>query len=474
MGASRMNDSDDDTQLPGTWREMASRAHLGASATLGGGTFVFSIATFIVTTTLPTVVREIGGLRWFAWSTTVYVVASLIAGAVTARLLAGTGPRVAYRIAMALFAAGALLCGTAHDMGWMLAGRAVQGLGGGMLSALSFSMVRALFPRRLWSRAMTVISIVWGLATMAGPAVGGLFAQAGAWRGAFFSLAGVIPLLWIVVERSLPRRPPAAAPPRRLALGNLLLLAASAMAVALGGSATYWQGSLLGLIVAAGGIAWFRAREAGGGRLLPHGALDPTRGLGGTYAAQSFLLIAVVTEIYIPYFLQTLHGLTPLHAGYMSALMAAGWSLGSLASSGTDGRRRELAMILGPVAQFLALIGLALLLPRNGGDRVLLGIGAALLALGAGIGLCWPQLGARVFQTAPEGEKELAAACITVVITLANAFGSALAGMVTNLAGITVPGGAAAAAGALYGGFAIAPVLALFAILRLHAEEKVE
>jgi hypothetical protein len=46
--------------------------------------------------------------------------------------------------------------------------------------------------------------------------------------------------------------------------------------------------------------------------------------------------------------------------------------------------------------------------------------------------------------------------------------------MVTNLAGITVPGGAAAAAGALYGGFAIAPVLALFAILRLHAEEKVE
>ena len=470
-----MNDGeDDDARRPGSWREMGARAHLGAAATLGGGTFVFSIATFIVTTTLPTVVREIGGLRWFAWSTTIYVVASLVAGALTAGLLAKSGPRIAYRIAMALFAAGALLCATAHNMGWLLAGRLVQGLGGGMLSALSFSMVRALFPRRLWSRAMAVISVVWGVATMAGPAVGGLFAEAGAWRGAFFSLAAAVPLLWVVVELSLPRRMPPGAPPRKLALGNLLLLAASAMAVALGGSATFWQGSLVGLIAAVGGIAWFRAREAGSVRLLPRGALDPTQGLGGTYAAQTFLLIAVVTEIYIPYFLQNLHGLSPLHAGYMSALMAGGWSLGSLASSGTDGMRRRLAMVLGPVAQFLALLGLALLLPRPGRAGTLLGIGAALLALGAGIGLCWPQLGARVFVTAPAGEKELAAACMTVVITLANAFGSALAGMVTNLAGVTVPGDTAQAAMALYGGFAIAPVLALAAILRVHAEEGVE
>ncbi len=470
-----MNDGDgDEARRPGTWREMTAPPHLGASATLAGGTFVFSIATFIVTTTLPTVVREIGGLRWFAWSTTIYVVASLIAGAVSARLLASFGPRTTYRIAMALFAAGALLCATAQNMGWLLAGRLVQGLGGGMLSALSFSMVRGLFPRRLWSRAMAVISIVWGIATMAGPAVGGLFAESGAWRDAFYSLAAAVPLLWVVVELSLPRQPPPGAAPRKLALGNLLLLAASAMAVALGGSAKAWQGSLVGLIVAAGGIAWFRAREAGGERLLPKGALDPTQGLGGTYAAQTFLLIAVVTEIYIPYFLQNLHGLTPLHAGYMSALMAGGWSLGSLASSGTDGTRRRLAMMLGPVAQFMALIGLALLLPRHRGSGTLLGIGAALLALGAGIGLCWPQLGARVFQTAPQGEKELAAACITVVITLANAFGSALAGMVTNLAGVTIPADTGQAAMALYGGFAIAPVLALAAILRVHAEEGVE
>ena len=466
----------DEGRRPGSWREMLTRTHLGPAATLAGGTFVFSIATFIVTTTLPTVVREIGGLRWFAWSTTVYVVASLVAGALSAGLLARGGPRTTYRIAMALFATGALLCATATGMGWLLAGRLVQGLGGGMLSALSFSMVRALFPRRLWSRAMAVISVVWGLATMAGPAVGGLFAEAGAWRGAFFSLAGAVPVLWIVVELSLPRPPPPAPAPRRLALGNLLLLAASAMAVALGGTATRWQGSLVGLIVATGGIAWFRAREASGLRLLPRGALDPTRGLGGTYAAQTFLLIAVVTEIYIPYFLQNLHGLTPLDAGYMSALMAGGWSLGSLASSGTDGARRRLAMLLGPLAQFLGLIGLALLLPRQvgSGGGTLLGIGAALLALGAGIGLCWPQLGARVFLTAPPGEKELAASCMTVVITLANAFGSALAGMVTNLAGVTIPADTGYAAMALYGGFAIAPVLALVAILRVHAEEKAE
>lgn len=464
-----MNDAMGDARHADTWREMLAREHRGATAVLAGGVLVFSIAAFVVTTTLPSVVGEVGGLSWYAWSTTAYVVAALFAGTVTPGLLARSGSRRAYRVAMALFAAGTLVCALAPAMGWFLAGRLVEGFGGGMLSALSLAMVRTLFPRPLWSRAMAVISITWGGSTALGPAIGGLFADAGHWRGAFIALACLVVILWVAAERALPGTGHGSAP-RRPAWGRLALLVASALAVALGGAASAWQWSLLGLIVAAGGVAWFHASESSHPRLLPRGALDLTGGLARVYAAQAFLLIAVVTEIFVPWFLQTLRGLSPLEAGYMSALMAAGWTLGSLASAGADGSRRRLATVLGPMTQFLALVGLALLLGRHGAGT-LLAIAAALLALGAGIGLCWPQLGALVFQTAPRAERERAAGAITVVIGLANAFGSALAGMAANLGGIAVPGHAAHAAMVLFGGFALAPALALIAILGLRQQE---
>jgi predicted MFS family arabinose efflux permease len=99
-------------------------------------------------------------------------------------------------------------------------------------------------------------------------------------------------------------------------------------------------------------------------------------------------------------------------------------------------------------------------------------IGFLLLAMGLGIGICWPHLGTRVFTFAPEGEKELAASSITIIVMVSQAFGSALGGLVTNLAGMTSPGGMAGAASAsawLFGCYAATPVLAALAIRRLLA-----
>lgn len=464
-----MSEATREAQATGAWREMLGREHRGATSVLAGGVLVFSLAAFVVTTTLPSVVGEIGGLRWYAWSTTVYVLGALIAGAGMGAGMARGGPRAAYRLAVLAFLVGTLGCIGARGMPAFLAGRLLQGFGGGMLSALSLAMVRRLFPRTLWSRAMAVISVVWGISTLLGPAVGGLFADAGNWRGGFWTLLGLTVVVGIVAEQAIPKSGERRRGSKQ-AWWRLALLVVSALAVALGGAAREWQGSLLGLIVAAGGIAWFHASEAAHPRLLPRGALSVMGGLGRVYAAQALLLVAAVTEIFAPYFLQRLHGLSPLEAGYMSALMAGGWTLGSLAIAGAEAGRRRLALVLGPVTQFLALVGLALLMGRHG-HGTLPGIAAALLALGAGIGLCWPQLGARVFPAAVHTEREFAAASIAVVIGVANAFGSALAGMVVNLAGIGAAGHAGHAAMALFGGFALAPALALFAILGLHGDE---
>jgi predicted MFS family arabinose efflux permease len=220
------------------------------------------------------------------------------------------------------------------------------------------------------------------------------------------------------------------------------------------------------------GLLVFARREAGGGaRILPSGATRPGSPLCAVYGAMVLMMAGVTPEIFVPYFLQTLHGLIPLHAGYLSALMAGGWTLGSVATSGASSGRARVALTLGPVVLAAGLATLALLMPRAapaGPD--LLPIGAGLLAMGAGIGMTWPQLGARVFGFAAEADRELAGASLTMVVMVGNAFGSALGGMATNLGGLLAPGGvpgAATASAWLFGAFLVAPLGAALAIRRL-------
>ncbi len=457
--------------MKASWADLVRGGNGARSAVVGGGVVMHAVTVFIVTTILPSVVRDIGGLRFFAWSTTLYVLASLLSGATTSRILARVGPRRNYRLALGLFMLGSAMCALAPNMFLLLAGRFVQGCGAGMLSALAYTMIRLLFPEHLWSRALSIVSAMWGIATLLGPAVGGVFAQFGAWRLAFWMLAAIAPALMILVERAMPADLPSGPrPSARLATENLALLAGSVLCVSAGSMAESAALQGLGLALAAGGLTVFVLRERRGWRrLLPHGACDPTTKLGATYIAMMLLLIGMTTEIFVPYFLQTLHGVPPLRAGYVSALMSGGWTAGSLASSSTSPRVSRLLMPMGPVALSLGLLGLRALMPSDGGAVALVGIGICLAVVGLGIGACFPNLGAQVFRFASDNEKELAAGSITTVIMVGNALGSALGGLVTNAAGLTAPGGisgAASAAAWLFGVFAVAPLVALAAMRR--------
>src|SRR5205814_966675 len=77
-------------------------------------------------------------------------------------------------------------------------------------------------------------------------------------------------------------------------------------------------------------------------RLLPRGVFNPTTVLGATYVAAALLGATTTAEVFVPYFMQVLHGLTPLAAGYAAALMAAGWTIGSIATASFAGRRAGL------------------------------------------------------------------------------------------------------------------------------------
>jgi len=175
--------------------------------------------------------------------------------------------------------------------------------------------------------------------------------------------------------------------------------------------------------------------------------------------------------------LQTLHGHSPLAAGYLTAAMAGGWSVASLLSAGRTGKRADRMLRLGPVLSMAGLIGLLLLVPVPRFTPALqtLGIALALACTGFGVGIGWPHLLTRVLTLAPPGEENLASASITTVQLYGMAIGAAVAGLVANAAGLTEPGGLAGAESAaswLFGGFALAPALAAILAWRCVAARR--
>lgn len=460
-----------------SWGEFLSGRNAWRAVAVTGGVALHAINVHIVTTVLPSVVQDIGGVAWYAWNTTLFVVASILGATLSARLLQGLGPRRGYLAALGLFVLGSMGCALAPSMAWMLAGRTVQGLGGGVLAAFSYALIRYVFDARLWPRAVALVSGMWGVATLCGPAVGGVFAQLGHWRWAFWALLPVALVQALIVSVQLPARTDApgrtAAPQTALPLRQIVLLISSALCIAMASLFTTPLAQVAVVLIGlALGLAVVRVDSHAGARLLPTGAYALFTPLGAIYASVALLLIGTDTEIFVSYFLQHLHGFSPLAAGYLTAAMAGGWSAASLLSSGLHGASAERMLRLGPVVGSLSLMALALLMPVARLEPVLQTIcmGLALAGVGFGVGAGWPHLLTRVLSLARPGEENLASTSITTVQLYGMAVGAAIAGLVANAAGLTQPGGNAGAQSAavwLFASFALAPALAALLARRI-------
>lgn len=168
-----------------------------------------SLDQTIVSTALPTIVRQLGGLEQLTWVVTSYLLATTVAGPLYAKLGDMYGRKLILQIAIAVFLVGSALCGQARSMEQLIAFRVLQGLGGGGLIVTSTAVVGDLVPPRQRGRYQGIFGAVFGVSTIIGPLVGGFFVQHLTWRWIFYVNlpVGLLALAVIaVVFRSAPAR----------------------------------------------------------------------------------------------------------------------------------------------------------------------------------------------------------------------------------------------------------------------------
>ena len=161
------------------WRALLAWHLVLTLCVLLGGVLLHSMNVLITATLLPSIVAELGGANLMSWPTTAFVASSIIAASGTGLVNGRFGNRRAFSGGAVIYAAGAVLCACAPSIGLVIAGRFVQGLGGGLLSALAYVLVRNAFPEALWPRVFGLLSGVWSVTVLIGPLIGGVFASYG-------------------------------------------------------------------------------------------------------------------------------------------------------------------------------------------------------------------------------------------------------------------------------------------------------
>jgi MFS family permease len=422
----------------GSWRELLGPKNLGASTVLAGGVALYATNEFLTISLMPSAVADIGGQRFYAWVTTVYLVASVVAATTVHALLTRMGPRWSYLLGLSVFGVGSLACAVAPTMEIMLLGRTVQGAAGGLLAGLGYAVINTALPSSLWTKASALVSAMWGVGTLLGPAAGGLFSQFGSWRWAF----GVLVILTAAMALLVPIVMPARSAAERddtvrtsVPVWSLLLLGAAALSVSVAGIPHDVRGTAALLVLGAALVAAFVYVD----RRLPAAVLPPsTYGSGPLkwiYLTLGVLMAATMVDMYVPFFGQRLAHLTPVAAGFLGAGLAIGWTVGEIGSASLRSSRvigwtvavaplvMATGLTIGALTQFTdASIGLVALWA------------VALLITGTGVGIAWPHLSAWAMGCVDDpAEGPAAAAAINTVQLICGAFGAGLAGVVVNM-----------------------------------------
>jgi EmrB/QacA subfamily drug resistance transporter len=362
--------------------------------------FLASMESTVVATAMPTIAAQLGGLEWYSWVFSAYMLASTTTVPLFGKLSDIYGRRPIYAVAMGFFLVGSLLCGQAQSIEQLIAFRAVQGLGAGGLLPLAFIIVGDLFTFEQRARMQGLFSGVWGVSSIVGPLLGGFLVDQVSWRWVFYVnipfglLAGA--LVWLAwVDK--PRPSGATRPAVDYAGATLLTIGIVALLLGLFELGTPFGWALLGaaalLFVALG---WVERRAAD--PVLPlalfRDRMFAVACANGLLAGWS--LFGGVT--FVPLFLQAVRGSSATAAGATLAPLLLGWVGSSIVGS-------RLLLKIG--YRTLALIGMAsltlgsFLMTLNDAQTPQFQLLAALTMMGVGMGLTIPSFLIAVQSTVP-------------------------------------------------------------------------
>lgn len=397
------------------------------------GIWLNAADALVTATLMPSVARDLGGFAYFAWATAGFLLGAIVAGGTAGRLSEHLGLRLALAGSALVYSIGCVLSAAAPDILVFLAGRVIQGFGGGWITGLCFVAIAALFPDALQPRLFAAISAVWGAVTLLGPLVGGLFASDGLWRWAFWGFGAQAVAFILVTLALLPsvrEKAETGSPPFR----QLALLVAGVVCTALADVSAQPLAALALVSVGLGLLLLtLLVKATGTSRLFPDETAQLHTAAGAGYA-MVFLLSAgaIAFSVYGAALLQARYGLTPLAAGYVIGAESIGWSGVAILASRAPPAWHGAMIRAGAVTVGLGMAALA----ASFGRAPLAVVVASAVLLGAGFGVCFAFVNARIVAGVPERERTIAAAAVPTVQMTGNAVGAAAAGALANLLGL--------------------------------------
>ncbi|WP_246078395.1 MDR family MFS transporter [Modestobacter excelsi] len=351
-------------------------------------TALVAIDATVIATAVPSVVTDLGGFAEFPWLFSVYLLAQAVTVPVYGKLADVFGRKPVMLAGIGLFLIGSVLCGVAWGMGALIAFRAVQGLGAGAVQPMSMTIVGDLYSLEERAKVQGYIASVWGISSVVGPTLGGVFSEYVSWRWIFFVniplclvAAAMIGLRFTErVERRRPRIDYAGAGVLTIALTLLVL------GLLEGGQAWAWA-SPQSIAVLGGGVVLLAVFVA-----IERRAADPVvplRLLRQRLLVATSLVSACVGAVllgltsYVPTFVQDVLGTGPLVAGFALAALTLGWPISASQAGRLYLRIGIRSTALVGVA--VVLVGSALLLLLDGSSSVLL-VGGTAFVIGLGMG----------------------------------------------------------------------------------------
>ncbi|HZQ28340.1 MAG TPA: MFS transporter [Acidimicrobiales bacterium] len=383
-----------------------------------------------VTTALPVVVKDLGGLRLYGWAFSGFMLANLVGITLTGPVADRIGPLRPALGGLALFAGGLGVSGAAPTMLVVVVGRVVAGLGAGTLVSVAYVVIGLGYPEARRARMFAILSSAWVLPSLFGPLIAGTVAQHFGWRWVFFGLMPLMVLdacLIVPPLRSLrPAAPGDGAPHTPIPFADATRLAAGAGLV-LGGIGAR---SALGAAVA---VAGFFVAQRPFARLVPAGTLRARGTLPTAIALRGLTAFAFFTfDAFLPLTLTTLRHQSPTHAALTLTAGGVSWAAGSWVQERRGARWGRRRTAVTGVLLLMAGMAVASLIFVRSAPVLLAPLGW--LLSGLGMGLCYPTTSLTVLAEAPEGRVGSASSALQLCDVLGVAIGTGLGGAAVAVA----------------------------------------